>query len=537
MRQGQLPDAGRVRLPGLGQGSACGGHRVLSRVPRIGGGIPLTLQLTQSGPGRDRDRLLPGRFTGESQHVLDRLLAAPGQPGQLLAGRADQLAADAVRQAKGHSQPVVAIGDPRFRRRFLRYPSSIRDQLACPGRRGQRRLVAGGAAVPGRPRSAFLHHLPGRGGGSRLCVPLRVLQAGQLGPTGQLLADRRQLGQLLADGGEPAGGLGLGGARRLDLLPDAAQVAADLLVDGLRGAQLAALPPRRHPGIVLVALAEPGHVAPRVLERTELVALLFQVVEGGRDVRDHRLVERGKRLREGTRQLALVGAPGQLRLAKLDEQVDQGRVPVGTKVQQVLVYCPPVRLRPLGDQAVLADSSRQPVAGQHGAGRADQLQVRTDALGCGEVPAVCDAAAGDRLQPAPDGEVGVLAILGAAAELQPGIPEPLVIPAAEQQVPFHLLVPVAVRLQPGRREIRVEQERQDKREHLGLAGAVVAAQHEPAVAEPELLIVVVEQIGEPGPERLPARAARHRQWVRDRRRMASAGLVCHSGLPVNVGSA
>jgi hypothetical protein len=55
-----------------------------------------------------------------------------------------------------------------------------------------------------------------------------------------------------------------------------------------------------------------------------------------------------------------------------------------------------------------------------------------------------------------------------------------------------------------RGQVAVEQERQEQREDLGLAGAVVAAQQEPAVVEPELLHVVVEEIDEPGPQWLPA---------------------------------
>ena len=122
----------------------------------------------------------------------------------------------------------MMIGDPRFRRRYLRCLGGRHGQFACPGRCRQRCLVAGGPAIAGRPRVASLLRLPRRGAGSRPCVPLRVLKAGQLGPTGQFLADRGPLSQLLSHGGEPADRLSLGGARRRDLLPEAAQIAADL---------------------------------------------------------------------------------------------------------------------------------------------------------------------------------------------------------------------------------------------------------------------------------------------------------------------
>ncbi len=47
---------------------------------------------------------------------------------------------------------------------------------------------------------------------------------------------------------------------------------------------------------------------------------------------------------------------------------------------------------------------------------------------------------------------------------------------AKQQVPRHLLAGVAVRLNARRFELRVEQEGQGQRQHLGFAGAVIAAQ-------------------------------------------------------------
>ena len=98
------------------------------------------------------------------------------------------------------------------------------------------------------------------------------------------------------------------------------------------------------------------------------------------------------------------------------------------------------------------------------------------------------------------------AVAVAAAELQPRVAEPLGmrVLAAEQQVPLHPLLRVGVRLDPVRGQVAVQQERQRQREHLRLAGAVVAAQQQPAVAEPELLLVVVEEVDQPGAQRLPA---------------------------------
>src|SRR5699024_12255037 len=50
----------------------------------------------------------------------------------------------------------------------------------------------------------------------------------------------------------------------------------------------------------------------------------------------------------------------------------------------------------------------------------------------------------------------------------------------------------------------VQEEGQGQGEDLGLAGAVVAAQQQPAVAEPELFVLVVEEVDEAHAQRLPA---------------------------------
>jgi len=52
-----------------------------------------------------------------------------------------------------------------------------------------------------------------------------------------------------------------------------------------------------------------------------------------------------------------------------------------------------------------------------------------------------------------------------------------------------------------------EEEGQGQRQHLGLAGAVVAPEQEVAVAEPELLAVVVVEFDEPQPAVTPGQAA------------------------------
>ena len=175
------------------------------------------------------------------------------------------------------------------------------------------------------------------------------------------------------------------------------------------------------------------------------------------------------------------------------------------EAEQVLVDRPAVVGGPVVHEPVLADLLPQLLPGERDTAVGQQLQLSTGALAGDEEPVPCDSAPGDGLQPAADRAKLLSAVSALAAELQPGVTETLRagVPAAKQQVPLHPLLPVAVRLHPVRREVAVEQERQREGEHLGLAGSVVAAQEQPAVVEPELLLVVVEHVDQAGPQGLP----------------------------------
>jgi hypothetical protein len=122
-----------------------------------------------------------------------------------------------------------------------------------------------------------------------------------------------------------------------------------------------------------------------------------------------------------------------------------------------------------------------------------------------------DPPALDGLEPAAERGEHRLPGLVEPAELQPGVAEPLAVAPAHEQVPLHPLAGVAVRLDPVRGEVAVEQERQQQGEHLGLAGAVVAPQQQPPVPEREFLLVVEEQVDQASPHRLPAGPVRQRR--------------------------
>src|ERR1700735_4705347 len=133
------------------------------------------------------------------------------------------------------------------------------------------------------------------------------------------------------------------------------------------------------------------------------------------------------------------------------------------------------------------------------------MELFADALRRDEEPVARDAPASDGLQAAADRAERAGPVGSPTAEFEPRVPQALRmrVPTAQKQIPFHLLLPVAVRLHPVRGELTIQQERQRESEHLGLAGSVVAAQQEPAVVEPELLGVVVEYVDQAGPQWLP----------------------------------
>ena len=131
-------------------------------------------------------------------------------------------------------------------------------------------------------------------------------------------------------------------------------------------------------------------------------------------------------------------------------------------------------------------------------------------------------------KPGAEREVVRRSVLGLPAELDPGVTDAPII-AAEQQIPGHPLARIAVGLDARGLELSIEQEGQGEREHLGLAGAVVAAQQEMAVAKPELLAVVMEELDQPQPQRLPARKCRCRQHGSGRRRGQNLDRLVHLG--------
>ena len=173
--------------------------------------------------------------------------------------------------------------------------------------------------------------------------------------------------------------------------------------------------------------------------------------------------------------------------------------------EQGFIHRPPVISGPVVYEPLSIDRLAQLFPRERHPAGGQEMELLADALRCDEEPVACDAPASDGFQAAADRAEAGAPVSDAASELEPRVPQAfrMGMPAAQEQIPLHLLLPVAVRLYAVRRELAVQQERQRQCQHLGLAGSVVAAQQQPAVVEPELLGVVVEHVDQTGPQRLP----------------------------------
>ncbi len=489
---------GEVR-PGTDQAFPLGGDRHPGVGQRVGGGIPVGLQPGQPGQPFGQPGGRVGGVPGEPTDLVERGGAVVGDRGH----RPPQ--GRRVGQGTGPGRSVgVGVGGRGLRGG----PGGLRQRVLAVRRRGlggrSGRRQPGAAAHVGvagcgqAPVGGFGPLLRGLG---LLTGPVQLAQFRCLG---ELLADRLQLVPAAAHLFQSVRRLPLRRLGGLGELADLAEPAAGVLVGGVRGAQLPGLAPGCHAGVAGIADAEPVDVVVGVLQRAQFVTLLLQVVEARGGVGEQAGIQRRECLRQCPGEQHRIGALGQLRLPKLDQQVDQSAVAVGAELEQPFVEQAPVVLGGAHDVAAVADRIHEPVAAERGAGGGDQRQVDADPPVGDEEPAVGDAPTRDRLHRDPGGEEELVTGFVDAAELDPRVAEAFGVAAAQEEVPLHPLVLVAVRLDPVRGELAVQQQGQGERQHLRLAGPVVPPPQQPAVAEPELLAVVMEKVEQSDPQRLPA---------------------------------
>ncbi len=240
------------------------------------------------------------------------------------------------------------------------------------------------------------------------------------------------------------------------------EVPLKVLVAGVLAAGEAGAPAGGDPGVAPVVVQEGGGGPLGGGGGRQFLLLLVQGAEGLGHVGDDRLVHGRQGLGEGPGQRCLVGALGQLRLAQLDEQVDQGAVALLAESEECLVDGPAVGPGLVVHHAVSGDGLGEPVPGQGRAGGVEQAEGRrglldgvaravVDALARERVPVAGDAPPADCLESAGQrSEMPLAAGPVESAELDPGVAEPLGVRmlAAEEQVPLHPLAGVSVGLDP-----------------------------------------------------------------------------------------
>src|SRR5699024_12597508 len=109
------------------------------------------------------------------------------------------------------------------------------------------------------------------------------------------------------------------------------------------------------------------------------VAVFVELGMGIGAIRQQRALERRQGLRQRIRQIVFVRLFRQLRLAQLDEGVDQGAVALRAQPEQALVDRTPVVARSR-EYGVAADGLDQAFAGERRLLRADQRQLGANAL-------------------------------------------------------------------------------------------------------------------------------------------------------------
>ena len=120
-------------------------------------------------------------------------------------------------------------------------------------------------------------------------------------------------------------------------------------------------------------------------------------------------------------------APGELRPAELDEEIDEGAVTMLAKLEERFVHGPPVLRDVRENLTAVADRLGQPLAGQRRTGRGLQEEVLADPLTGDEEPLADQATAVDRPETGAQRQVVSTAIVIAAAELEPRVAEPVLV--------------------------------------------------------------------------------------------------------------
>ena len=286
------------------------------------------------------------------------------------------------------------------------------------------------------------------------------------------------------------------------------QVAAGIVEIGLRLAQGARAAPRGDLRVAPIAGAKRSNRLAHGLDLRYVAAQIGEFAHGLRHILEGRSIERTQRMRQCVREKSFIGFQRQLRLAQLNQRIDQCVVAFGAEMKQPLVHGATIGL---GGREYLASGANgldQALARQGGLLGRREPQILADALVGHEEPRLRGGTAGDRAQAAAQGQRQDLPRTVEAPELEPRVANAAFVALVHQEIPIHALAAIAIRFHTRSVQVGIQEKWQRERQHLGFAGAVVAPEHQMAVAKPELLGVVVVELDKAEAQRLPTRLAR-----------------------------
>ena len=233
-------------------------------------------------------------------------------------------------------------------------------------------------------------------------------------------------------------------------------VAAGVVEIGLRLPQCSCTAPGGDLRVPPIASPERSDCLAHGLDLLQVPPDVIELAHGFGDILERRAIERTQRVGQRFREAPLVRILGQLRLAQLNQGVDQRIIPLGPQSKQPLIHGASIGLGVGEHLAMGADGFDQAVSRQRGLLRRGQPKTRADALFGDEEPRFGTGSAGNRAQAAAQGQCQHPPGAVAPPELHPGVADAALVALAHQQVPLHALAAVPVRLDAGRAQVGIQ---------------------------------------------------------------------------------
>ncbi len=279
------------------------------------------------------------------------------------------------------------------------------------------------------------------------------------------------------------------------------------VVDAVVGASYLGGPGAGHPfGVVAVDLEKLRHRRHPGGDRLELLPVFLQALEALRH-RTHQLsVQSRQAFREQVREALRVEFFREMGAPESKEQLTQGGKAVFPQPKEPGIELVPVVLAPLEELATGPKVRAQPLAGERRPAL-EQGEVAADTLRSEEVPGVDLLASAAGAKTTTQGEEVLCYLTGVfdpPAELEPDITQ-AALEVFLEQVPAHAAGGGGKGVEALRREVGVEQERQQQLQGFAFSGAVFAPQDQPPLLEPELLVLELPEAEDTGAQRSKTR--------------------------------